>query len=153
MDLTVDMTVAETEDMVAGTDEGSRTVTVMAAADTPATDEAGAPSEAAVTVTDNDTRGVVVSGSPLTVNENSTGGDTVVLTSRPTEEVTITPSSDNSDVASMPTTLTCTADNWSTAQEVMVTAVQDGDSTDDSATIFMPLRARMTGRTTSRQPV
>ena len=116
IDLTVDVTVSETEDMVAGTDEESWrvtvmedqtqatftvatqnddvdeadsvvTVTVMADGGTPATCEVGTPSEATVTVTDNDTRDVVVSGSPLTVNENGTGAYTVVLTSQPTGEV------------------------------------------------------------------
>ena len=163
-DLTVDVTVVETEDMVAGTDEGSRmvtvaqgqtqatftvatqnddvdeadsvvTVTVMADGDDPATYELGSPSEATVTVSDDDEREVMVSGSPLMMNEGGTGVYTVVLTSRPTGEVTITPSSDNSDVTFMPSTLTFTADDWSTAQEVTVTAAQDADSTDDSATI------------------
>ena len=165
IDLTVDVTVSETEDMVAGTDEESWrvtvmedqtqatftvatqnddvdeadsvvTVTVMADGDTPATCEVGTPSEATVTVTDNDTRDVVVSGSPLTVNENGTGAYTVVLTSQPTGEVTITPSlSDNPDVTFTPATLTFTADNWGTAQTVMVSAAQDADSMNDTATI------------------
>ena len=163
-DLTVNLTVAETEDVVAGTDVGSRTVTVMegqtqamftvatenddvdeadsvvtvtvtADSDDPATYEVGSPSQATVTVTDDDERGVTVMPPQLTMNENSTGAYTVVLTSRPTDDVTITPSSDNSDVTFTPATLTFTAANWSTAQTVMVTAAQDADSTDDSATI------------------
>ena len=162
--LTVDVTVAETGDVVAGTDEGSRTVTVTegqtqatftvatqnddaveadsvvtvevdADSDDPATYQVGSPSEATATVTDNDTRGVTVSGSPLTVNEGGTGAYGVVLTSRPTGEVTITPSSDNSDVTFMPATLTFTANDWSTEQTVMVSAAADTDNVNDNATI------------------
>ena len=164
IDLTVDVTVAETEDMVAGTDEESRmvtvmegrtqatftvatqndgvveevsvvTVTVMADGDIPAAYEVGSPSEAMVTVFDTDERGVVVSRPRLTVNEGGTGDYTVVLTSQPTGEVTITLVSDNDDVTLVPTTLTFTADDWSTAQDVMVSAASDADNVNDSATI------------------
>ena len=164
IDLTVDVTVAETEDMVAETDEGSRmvtvmegrtqatftvatqndgvveevsvvTVTVMADGDIPAAYEVGSPSEAMVTVFDTDERGVVVSRPRLTVNEGGTGDYTVVLTSQPTGEVTITLVSDNDDVTLVPTTLTFTADDWSTAQDVMVSAASDADDVNDSATI------------------
>ena len=91
-----------------------------------------------ITVTDDDEREVVVSGSPLTINEGDTGVYTVVLTSAPTGEVTITPSlSGSPDATVSPTTsvLTFTALNWNTAQTVTVTTSQDEDSDDDTATI------------------
>ena len=165
-DLTVDVTVAETEDVVGPTDEESRTVTVMEGqtqatftvatlnddvdetdsvvtvtvggdGDTPATYEVGSPSEATATVTDDDERGVVVMPPQLTINEGDTRAYTVVLTSAPTGEVSITPSLSvsNPDVTFTPATLTFTALNWNIAQTVMVTTETDADSDNDTATI------------------
>ena len=163
-ELTVNATVSETGgDMVAPANEGARTVTfqansatatlsvptvadqvdeadgvvtatVTADTATPATYTAGTPSTATVTVSDDDTRGVTVSAETLPVNEGSTGTYTVVLNSQPTASVTVTPSSDNSDVA-VSSTLTFTTTNWNTAQTVTVTAAQDSDAVDDAATI------------------
>ena len=91
---------------------------------------------ASVTIQDNDTRGVMVSGSPLVVNEGGTGAYEVVLNSAPTGEVTITLSPpDNEDVSVSPTTLTFTALNWNTPQPVSVTTTEDTDDVDDTATI------------------
>ena len=163
-ELTVNATVSETGgDMVAPANEGARTVTfqansatatlsvptvadhvdeadgvvtatVTADTETPATYTAGTPSTATVTVSDDDTRGVTVSAETLPVNEGSTGTYTVVLNSQPTASVTVTPSSDNSDVA-VSSALTFTTTNWNTAQTVTVTAAQDSDAVDDAATI------------------
>ena len=162
--LTVNATVSETGgDMVAPATEGARTVTfqansatatlsvptvadqvdeadgvvtatVTADTATPATYTVGTPSTATVTVSDDDTRGVTVSAETLPVNEGSTGTYMVVLNSQPTASVTVTPSSDNSDVA-VSSTLTFTTTNWNTAQTVTVTAAQDSDAVDDAATI------------------
>ena len=161
--LTVNVTVSETADMVAPADEGARTVTfgansataalpvatladsvdeadsavtVTLSADTanPATYTVGTPSSATLTVSDDDTRGVTVSVPTLAVNEGSTGVYTVALDSRPTESVTVTPSSDNGEVT-VTGVLTFTTANWNTAQPVTVTAAQDSDAVDDSATI------------------
>ena len=163
-ELTVNATVSETGgDMVAPANEGARTVTfqansatatlsvptvadhvdeadgvvtatVTADTATPATYTVGTPSTATVTVSDDDTRGVTVSAETLPVNEGSTGTYMVVLNSQPTASVTVTPSSDNSDVA-VSSTLTFTTTNWNTAQPVTVTAAQDSDAVDGAATI------------------
>ena len=92
--------------------------------------------KATVTLTDDDTRGVTVTGSPLTISEaddaqttdakENEGTYTVVLTSRPTASVTINLSAG----ASAPVTLdkvslTFAPDDWNTAQTVTVTAVDD----------------------------
>ena len=162
--LTVNATVSETGgDMVAPANEGARTVTfqansatatlsvptvadqvdeadgvvtatVTADTATPATYTAGTPSTATVTVSDDDTRGVTVSAETLPVNEGSTGTYMVVLNSQPTASVTVTPSSDNSDVA-VSSALTFTTTNWNMAQPVTVTAAQDSDAVDGAATI------------------
>ena len=164
--LTVNVTVSETGgDMVAASNEGARTVAFLAnsatvtlsiatasdsvdeansvvtatiSADTgsPVSYSVGTPSSAMVTVEDNDTRGVKVSATALTVNEGTTGTYTVVLDSQPTASVTVTPSrTGSSDVTFSPATLTFTALNWNTVQPVTVTAAQDNDAVDDSATI------------------
>ena len=159
-ELTVNVSVTETQDMVAAADKGAKTVIFQAnlatamlgvatVADSvdetdsvvtatvtanPATYTVGTSSSATVTVTDDDTRGVTVSAETLAVNEGSSGTYTVKLDSEPTASVTVTPSSGNSDVT-VSSALTFTTMNWSTAQTVTVTAAHDSDAVDDSATI------------------
>ncbi len=90
-----------------------------------------------VTVTDDDTRGVRLSASALTVAEGGSGNYTVVLASEPSAPVTVTPSSDNADVSFSPATLSFGTGTgmggWDTAQTVTVTAEEDLDSVNDSA--------------------
>ena len=82
-----------------------------------------------------DPPGVTVSPSALTVAEGTTVTYTVRLDSEPTGTVTLTPSSDNPDVTFSPATLTFTPSTWATAQTVTVTAAQDSDTAEDTATI------------------
>ena len=96
----------------------------------------------AVSVTDDDTAGVTVSVTQLTVTEASGTGRTatytVKLNTQPTGDVTITPSSSQESAATVSGALTFTTANWSTEQTVTVTGVDDavdqGD-TDRTATI------------------
>ena len=95
----------------------------------------------AVTVIDNDQdepepeRGVGVSVSELTIDEGGTGTYTVQLESEPSETVTITPSSSNTDVSVSPVPLTFTAGNWSSPQTVTVSAGEDDDTVNDTASL------------------
>ena len=92
--------------------------------------------DVAVTVTDNDTRGLTVSRTSLTVNEgSSTGTYTVELDTLPTSNVTVVITSNNSDVTVSSSNLTFSTTNWNTAQTVTVTAGQDADAADDMATL------------------
>ena len=85
-------------------------------------------------IADDDEAGVVVSPAALTLAEGGTTTYTVALASEPTGSVAVTVSSDNEDVtAGGP--LNFTASDWSTAQTVTVTAAQDGNATDDTATL------------------
>ena len=123
--------------LVTPTAAGAVTVDVPANA---AQDAAGngntAATRASSTYTGSATRGVTVSATVLTVNEGTTGTYTVVLNSQPTASVTVTPSrTGSSDVTFSPPTLTFTASTWDTVQQVTVTAAQDSDAVDDSATI------------------
>ena len=88
-----------------------------------------------VTVKDDDTRGVSVSSSTLEVAENSgTGTYDVTLGTKPTATVTVSVSSSATSAATVDkSTLTFTTSNWSTAQTVTVTGVNDDlDNAGDS---------------------
>ena len=90
------------------------------------------------TITDDDTAGVTVSKSALTVMEENTTGDTytVVLDSEPTASVTVTVAGHAStEVTPTPTTLTFTSTTWNTPQPVTVTAGDDADTTNDTVTL------------------
>ena len=90
-----------------------------------------------VTVTDDDTRGVTVTPASLPVDEGGTGTYTVELNTQPTAavRVTIVDPTDNADVTANPASLTFTTSNWSTAQTVTVSAAEDGDASQDTATV------------------
>ncbi len=132
----------------------AQTVTVAAAQDADAVDDAAAISHAvdasrsaneydavtiagvAVTVTDDDTAGVTVSASSLTVAEGGSATYTVVLNLQPTSDVVINVTkSGSSDLTATPASLTFTTSNWSTPQTVTVRAAQDADAVDDAASI------------------
>ena len=92
--------------------------------------------DAEVTITDNDTRGVDVSPTTLVVAEGGNDTYTVVLSSEPTGPVTVTPSvTGSADVTVSPSPLTFTAGSWDTAQTMTVSAVHDADADADTATI------------------
>ncbi len=124
------VTVTAVDDAVA---EGAHSSTIMhtAVSDDPAYDGIAIDSVVA-NITDNDTAGVIVteSGGSTDVAEAGSSDDyTVVLTSEPTQDVTITVDPDSqTDLGAGPgatITLTFTALDWSTPQTVTVTAVDD----------------------------
>ena len=91
---------------------------------------------ASITILDDDARGVTVSRQSLTVDENGSRSYTVVLDSQPSADVTVTASvAGDSDVTVSPTVLTFTTTNWARATTVTVSAADDNDSVDDSATV------------------
>ena len=91
---------------------------------------------AELTIRDDDTRGVETATTTVTVLEGGSGTYTMVLSSQPTGPVTITPSVIGSpEVTVLPSVLTFTAADWSTAQTVTVTAAPDDDAAPDAATV------------------
>ena len=91
-----------------------------------------------VTITDDDTAGVTVSKSALTVTEQDTTGDsyTVVLDSQPTADVTISIGGQTgTGVTAAPSPMTFTPMNWGTAQTVTVTADDDADTVNDTVSL------------------
>ena len=112
--------------------EAEETVTithsVSASADTTDYPTTLAVDSVSVTVTDNDaaTPGVTVSESTVSVTEGgATDTYTVVLDTAPTGDVVIAVTETSADISVNPTTLTFGTANWSTAQIVTVTAVDD----------------------------
>ena len=92
----------------------------------------------AVTVVDDDGSKVIVSVSELSVNEAETGSYTVTLGEAPSSDVVIdvaTATGSDGDVTVAPSSLTFSTSTWSTAQTVTVTAADDADSVDDTATV------------------
>ena len=95
-----------------------------------------APSDVELTLEDDDTRGVTVSATSLDMSEGDDATYTVVLTSQPTADVTVTPSRSSGDTdVTVSGALTFTALNWSTAQTVTVSSAHDSDAADDAAVI------------------
>ena len=83
---------------------------------------------ATLTITDDDTRGVMVSQTELSIREKENGEYTVVLNSEPTEDVTVTPAIDQTDAAVervRPEQVVFTKSNWNTPQTVTVEADDD----------------------------
>ncbi|MCY4495517.1 MAG: hypothetical protein OXB92_16860, partial [Acidimicrobiaceae bacterium] len=83
-----------------------------------------------VTISDDDTAGVSVGDSAVSVDEGATASYSVVLDARPTATVTVTPASSADAKATVqPAALEFTTGNWRTAQSFTVTAVAAGTST------------------------
>ena len=100
--------------------------------------DAVAAASVAVTVSDNDTAGVSVDPTELTVEEeDATGASyTVVLDTAPTGDVTVTVGGHaGTDLTVAPASLTFTTGDWDDAQTVTVTAGDDADAENDTETL------------------
>ena len=95
----------------------------------------------AVTVRENDPRGVTVTPTSLEINEGASGTYTVGLDSEPTGTVTVTINGASGDVTLDRSQLTFTAADWFSAQEVVVSAEDDPDGEpDDPVTLTHTVR-------------
>ena len=168
VEVTVTVTGQDTTDLelsgLSGTDtltfdattwDDAQTVTVKAREDTDAANDsvtlvhtaaggeyAGAKSDLAVTVDDDETVSVVLSKSSLTVVEGDTAGQTytVKLSHEPSVEVTVTVTGhDQTDLEltglGEGNTLTFDATTWDDAQTVTVKAREDTDAANDPVTL------------------
>ena len=91
----------------------------------------------AATEDDNDAPGVTVSATDLTVAETGSATYTVVLDTEPTGPVTVTvakTSGGDGDLTVAPAALTFTTADWNAAQSFTVSAADDVDSADGTAT-------------------
>ena len=133
---TVTVTAAEDDD--AGTDPAVTLVHAVASTDDEVYD-ALADQTVTITITDNDTRGVSINPTELTVVEGSSKSYTVELTSEPAGDVTVTVSGHSgtdvglSAAVFTDNVLTFTTVNWDTVQTVTVTAAEDDDADTDPA--------------------
>ena len=90
-------------------------------------------SHALVTITDDDTAGVNIRPTTLTVEEGASADYRVSLDTQPTWDVTVSvvvPA--NSGVAASPATLTFTDTDWNRSQTVSITGDQDDDAADEA---------------------
>ncbi len=103
----------------------------------PAGVSAGADSETVVSITDDDVAEVIVSPDTVPVPEGGSGRYSVVLSTVPagTVTVTVTDPTDNTDVTAEPADLTFTPADWESPQYVTVSAIEDDDFIDDTATV------------------
>ena len=105
--------------------------------DLPSRISAGTIAQTTVSINDDDGAGVTIEPPSLTIEEGLTDTYTVVLTSQPTADVTVTvnvPSGPDISVNAT-TPLTFTDSDWNQEQTVIVTADQDDDHLDDEGTI------------------
>ena len=122
------MTAADDADVVAG----SAVFTHSAEG----ADYAGVAVDAVqVTEVEDDAVGVSVSAARVVVGEGTSEGYTLALTSQPAAAVTVsvTRQSGDADLSASPHELTFTPQNWSTPQEVSVSAAADADDRDGTA--------------------
>ncbi len=129
----------------------AQTVTVSAAEDDDAADDAAVTLEhtatgggydavpvpdVSVTIDENDRVGLVLSTTSLAVDEGDAAGYTVALALQPTATVNVSVAgASGTDLSLDATSLTFTTANWSTAQTVTVSAAEDADAVDDTATL------------------
>ena len=95
---------------------------------------------ATVTITDNDTAGITVSETNVSLTEAAgalnTATYTLVLDSEPTHDVEVAVSSGDAGAATVePTSFTFTPATWSTAKTFTVTGVSDADAEDESVPV------------------
>ena len=89
-----------------------------------------------VTVTDNDSPGLTLSSKKLQITEGAGKDLTVRLAIQPSGNVNISlTKSGSNDVTLSPATLAFTSTNWSSTQTVAVSAADDADANDDTASI------------------
>ena len=148
-----DVSIDDQELTFTGSDwETPQTVTVSAAQDEDARDDTATlshsvastdgdyngigVSEVEVTATDDETAGVSILPEELTIAEGGSDSYRVVLTSKPSHEVTVTINhGGDNDIDSDPDRLTFSSSNWNQEKTVTVTSAQDDDARDDTATL------------------
>ena len=129
-------TVSATQDMVDDDGTGDGESVQVAFGTLPADVGAGATNETTVAIIDDDGAGVAVSPTRLSIGEGRSRTYTLVLASEPTANVTVTVTAPSgSDVFVDKRSLTFNTSNWADKQTVSVSAEQDFDGSDDTATI------------------
>ena len=132
----VTLTLTPQQDDVA---EGDETIEVEGMAEVGTTGEQRIVRVATITLKDDDLPGVVIDPTALPVPEGGSNTYSVVLTTKPTGNVTIGMITvlSATDISVDSEVLTFTPDDWNQAQEMTVRAVEDDDAiTDDPVTLM-----------------
>ena len=133
---TTNWNTAQPVEVTAGQDDDAVEDTATLTHTASGGDYASVSKDLPVTVTDNDTPGLVLSKSELAVTEGASASYTVKLATQPTGPVTVTVGGTaGTDLSVTENTLTFSTTNWNTAQPVEVTAGQDDDAVEDTATL------------------
>ena len=146
-DLTLDTTsltfttatwnTAQTVTVTAGEDDDGANDTATLLHTASGGDYAGETASVAVTVTDDETAGLTLSTTTLGVDEGDDADYTVRLSTQPTAQVTVAiTGTASTDLTLDTTSLTFTTATWNTAQTVTVTAGEDDDGANDTATLL-----------------
>ena len=131
-------TVQNVTARAADDDDAADESVVLFATSTTATasEYSGLSARLTATVDDDETRGVVLSTSTLSVQENGSATYTVQLSSQPVGgNVTVTITGAGGGIAPSPTSLTFTGANWNTPRQVRVNAARDDNSANETATL------------------
>ena len=134
-----DWNVAQTVTVKAAHDDDGSADTATLTHTASGADYASVSNTLPVTVTDDDTAAVVLSETGVTVTEGDAAGSsyTVKLATEPSGSVSVSITGQaGTDLSLDKTTLTFTVDNWDDAQTVTVTAGQDDDGANDTATLM-----------------
>ena len=108
--------------------EGSETFTIAITAVSAGHAIHASNNAATVTITDDNSAGVTVTPTTLSVVEFGANTYTVALGTKPTANVIVTPTSSATDHATVSGSVTFTPDNWNVPQEITVSGVQEGTS-------------------------
>ena len=136
---TGDWDTAQTVTVSGGDDSDDRdeTVTITLTASSTDADYEGKTGAVSVSVADDDTAGLVLSRSSLTIGEAGSDSFTVKLGTRPASPVSLVVQSNDAAAAKVddPQTLTINAGAWNTEQTVTVSGVDDADYNDENVTV------------------
>ncbi len=135
---------ARTNEVTAAHDEddADETITIVHTAEGDGSGYAGQTVNVVVTIKDDDTPGLMIGATSATVAEGGTTEWTVRLNTKPSENVTVTPtvaagSGTNADINAVTVSgaLTFTPDNWDDTQKVTVTGAEDPDLVNETAEV------------------
>ncbi len=136
---TANWNTVQTVTVTAGEDDDATNDTATLLHTASGGDYAGETASVAVTTTDDDEVGLTLSTTTLGVDEGDDGEYTVRLATQPSATVTVAITGQaGTDLTLAPSSasLTFTTTNWNTVQTVTVTAGEDDDAANDTATLL-----------------
>ena len=106
--------------------DGNKTLIATLSSITSGMATIGSPASSNIVITDNETPGLDLSVSSLTVAEGATSSFTIALNTQPTADVTVSVTSgDSSEVGLSSGSVVFTSVDWNTPKTIIVTGVAD----------------------------